>query len=1566
MDIRRAAVRWVREMIIDVPPFGLLALSLESILTREHRGQPPAQRRTSGIQSTASNWPQVVLHRGWGALTSALVLSMLPISYAQSATSYYINNPPPSGAAQGPYSTAEQACATFDETINYGSYVGTFTYGVGAPASSYWYGPDAYNCNEVASYTAVEPTVYVAIAGPVAQLFGTVTNSYYGQAPVPMAQTSCANCVSDPINPGNGSVFETETDVRFEAPSPISYQRFYNSADSTGSDGVPGWRHSYDRTINALYAVPSQPYPGSSATVSSLYSSASSACTSGFSDVQSSVSAWSGATASFSSGVCTISNSGVVIGTFPIYGVYIDSPGSSPFEYDVIRDDGQVLRYPVIGGVITNPPGVSLRLAVISGGFTLTDDNDNVETYNSAGVLQSITSRAGVVQTIAYDTNGLFLSATDSFGNSVTVTRNAVRSISEVTLSGGGTVQYTYDGLFRLASVTNLDSTTRSYTYGNSTFANALTALTDESATQFSTWGYDSEERATSTQEYGGAGATTITYNSGGTVTWVDALGASRTFTDTRIGDVNQVTAISGSQCPSCREMAATSYDSAGWVASRTDYDGNLTCYENDATRGLELVRVEGFAPSSTCPSTLSSYTPASGTVERKISTTWSSSFRLPTQITEANRTTSFTYDSSGNQLTKTVTDTTVTPNVARTWTYTYDSYGHVLTVDGPRTDVSDVTTYTYYSCTTGSQCGQLDTVTDAVGNVTTFNTYNAYGQPLTITDPNGTVTTLTYDARERLTSREVGSETTSFSYYSTGLLETVTLPDSSTVTYSYDGAHRLTGLADGAGNSIVYTLDALGNRTAEKSYDPSNTLHRTHARVYNTLSQLYQDVNAAGTSSVTTTYSYDSNANQTGIAAPLSRTTSNVYDALNRLSQITDPASGHTYFAYDAEDDLTSVQDPLGLTTSYTYNGFGQVKQLVSPDTGTASSTYDSGGNLSVSTDARSDTANYSYDALNRVTGIVYKNGSGVTDQTLSFGYDTGTNGKGRLVSAADGNQSLAWSYDAHGRVTGKGQTIGTLTLSVGYAYTNADLTGISTPSGQGVSYTYNSNHQVTSVKVNGTTVLSSITYEPFGGVNGWSWGSGDTVSRTYNGDGLISQIVSASVTNNYSFDYANRITGLSDSSNSALTWSYGYDTLDRLTSATTSAITDGWSYDANGNRLSQTGTNATTFNITSGDNQLSSTTGSLVRTYTYNAAGMTTAYGSNVFSYNDRGRMMGVSVGSTSTSYLYNALGQLVEKSSGSSANTYMYDESGHLIGEYDGSGNLIEETVWLGDTPVATLQPSGSSISINYVQTNHLNAPTKVTRSSDNALEWRIDQDPFGTASPNQNPSGLGTFIYNLRLPGQLYMAETGLNYNYFRDFDPQVGRYVESDPFGLTTGSFSTYSYVDGNPIWLVDPYGLFDWPSLPQGVVDASVGAADSLSYGLGRLARNSLGLNGPVNTCSTAYKVGEFGSLFVGVGRLLYAGAAKTLPFLISEGETELARALEISATRNTLKQVGRAGAFPNTGMPSAADVIAKYGEDPQAIIDAATRTNPAVNAVGVNAAVGGAVNAATSCSCQK
>jgi RHS repeat-associated protein len=1084
----------------------------------------------------------------------------------------------------------------------------------------------------------------------------------------------------------------------------------------------------------------------------------------------------------------SVINAGLGVGWMTAYHRRLEIFGNS---LRVRRGDGSAEPFTLVNGLWQGDPDT--EIAVVQGltGFTLTVANGDAERYDLSGKLQSVTGRTGKVWTWSYDAaSGLLSTVTDSFGNTLTFQYGSTGLVSAVTLPGGTSIQYGYDSNQNLTSATYPDNTTRQYLYENTAAAtqNQLTGIIDESGNRYATFTYSSGQ-VTVSQHAGGAEKVSLSYGYSSTAV-TDALGVARTYNYQNILNAGKTTAVSGTYCSQCGGAKSVTYDGHGNPISRSDFNNVQTVYSYDLTRNLETSRTEAYGTGRA----------------RTITTQWNSSWRVPQLITEPGRTTAFTYDSGGNPLTKTITDTSVTPNVSRTWTYTYDGYGHVLTVDGPRTDVSDVTTFTYYACTTGSECGQLHTATNPMGQATTYNTYNVHGQPLTITDPNGVVTTLTYDARQHLISRQVGTETTSFEYWPTGQLKKMTLPDASYLFYTYDAAHRLTQVSDGVGNSIDYTLDAMGNRTAENVYDPSNTLHRTHSRVFNTLNQLYQDVNAAGTAAVTTTFGYDNNGNQTSIAAPLSRNTVNTYDEFNRLKQVTDPMNGVTKFSYDANSNLTSVVDPRSLKTTYTYNGFGNLSSQTSPDTGTTTNTYDLAGNLATSTDARGALATYTYDPLNRLTSIAYSLG-GSTDQTISFSYDTGSNGKSHLTSASDSNHSMSWSYDGLGRVTAKSQVIGGIVQSVAYTYTSGNLTSLTTPSGQTVTYGYNANHQVTSVAVNGTTVLNSVTYEPLGPLSGWSWGNGTTTSRMYDTDGKIAQVVSAG-TKTFSYDDAFRITGISDTSSGAVNWTYAYDTLDRITSGTSATVTRGWTYDANGNRLTETGSAPSTYAISPTSNQITGITGALARTYGYDAAGNATGYATVTATYNDAGRLKTLTQGGYTETVVYNALGQRIAKSGGTAGTVlYGYDEAEHLLGEYDATGALIEETVWLGDTPVATLRPNGASVSIYYLHSDQLNTPRQVTRPSDNVQMWTWFSDPFGTDAANSNPVGAGTFAYNLRFPGQIFDGQAGLHQNMARDYDPAVGRYAESDPIGLKGGSYAPYVYARTNPITNSDPSGL---------------------------------------------------------------------------------------------------------------------------------------------------------------
>lgn len=193
----------------------------------------------------------------------------------------------------------------------------------------------------------------------------------------------------------------------------------------------------------------------------------------------------------------------------------------------------------------------------------------------------------------------------------------------------------------------------------------------------------------------------------------------------------------------------------------------------------------------------------------------------------------------------------------------------------------------------------------------------------------------------------------------------------------------------------------------------------------------------------------------------------------------------------------------------------------------------------------------------------------------------------------------------------------------------------------------------------------------------------------------------------------------------------------------------------------------------------------------------------------YSGRNRLTQIKQGaSVIARYAYNGFGERVAKTVGGFTTYFLHDEDGHLSGEYDQTGKLIQETVWLDDTPVAMLRPTtpGQPISaanplkVYLVWADHLDTPRVITTNdAANQTVWSWDSDPFGTTLAS------GSISYNLRFPGQYYDAETGLHYNYFRDYNPETGRYVQSDPIGLE-GGINPYLYVEATPFTDVDETG----------------------------------------------------------------------------------------------------------------------------------------------------------------
>lgn len=339
----------------------------------------------------------------------------------------------------------------------------------------------------------------------------------------------------------------------------------------------------------------------------------------------------------------------------------------------VHRQDGSVLQFRWNGSLWVPQSDVIERLTrLVDGsgnpaGWTLTTKNDELETYDIEGRLTLIRDRAGVLQSLTYDTSGRLLSVSHSFGQQLSFAYDSSNRVASVT-TPTGVIQYAYGGPSNLISATYPDSSGRTYHYENASFPRALTGITDESSVRFATVAYDGTGKASLTKHGTSMDQFSVVYSTSMRSTVTDPLGTSRTFDFSSVQSTPHATAISA-PCSTCASGAQSkTFDANGNVASRTDFNGNVTTYSFDV-RNLETARTE-----------------ASGTPSaRTITTQWNSTYRLPTLITEPGKTTAFTHDANGNVLTRAVTDTAT--STARTWTYTYNSFGQVLTaaVEGNR-----------------------------------------------------------------------------------------------------------------------------------------------------------------------------------------------------------------------------------------------------------------------------------------------------------------------------------------------------------------------------------------------------------------------------------------------------------------------------------------------------------------------------------------------------------------------------------------------------------------------------------------------------------------------------------------------------------------------------------------------------------------------------------------------------------------------------------------------------------------------------------------------------------------
>lgn len=325
-------------------------------------------------------------------------------------------------------------------------------------------------------------------------------------------------------------------------------------------------------------------------------------------------------------------------------------------ENVAVRPDGKRLTFATFGSSSWVPSSPNVTGTFVTRfdsnnapiGWRFTTLDDHVEDYDLAGRIASVTNRSGISHAYTYSDNTI--AVTHSLGGSVVYAIDLTGRITGFTDPGGKSYTYSYNtgGLITAVNYPN-GGGSRIYHYGEGGVdLDLLTGITDANGDRFATWTYNSDRRATSSEHNGGAERvmfdyTNVNHPSLPNTRVTNALGKDTIYNYIEVNGHREIWAVNGQPSTHCvAANQAYGYDSRAFIASKTDWKGNVTAYVRDS-KGQELTRTE-----------------AKGTPqERTITTTWHATYHLPTKITEPGRETTFIYDSSGNLKDTLVVDTT-------------------------------------------------------------------------------------------------------------------------------------------------------------------------------------------------------------------------------------------------------------------------------------------------------------------------------------------------------------------------------------------------------------------------------------------------------------------------------------------------------------------------------------------------------------------------------------------------------------------------------------------------------------------------------------------------------------------------------------------------------------------------------------------------------------------------------------------------------------------------------------------------------------------------------------------
>jgi RHS repeat-associated protein len=1077
------------------------------------------------------------------------------------------------------------------------------------------------------------------------------------------------------------------------------------------------------------------------------------------------------------------------------YDRYVDLPNDPRLDpVKVVRPDGKKINFRWEDGSYRAYPGVRSTLQETATGWRFVNEQGTVERFDADGLLVDIRDLYGRTQTAAYNRRDLLTRIEANTGERLEFSYDGDSRLASVTDQAGRGWTYRYDSLGRLAFVDHPDGTTREYHYEDLRHAYALTGITTEDGQRFSHYEYDEQGRAIASYHAGDTNRVDVSYDEDGARIVLDPL-ANATVYQTRVANKRGVLeAISGPACSQGCGQTDTQYSHDEYlnVIRKTAY-GVTTHYGEFDARGQAGYEIRAVGTAQEKQITYE-YDPRF--VDKVIRITEPSVY--PGEF----RVTTRSYDARGNPMVDSLAGFDPSGRtVSRTTTRAFDGpFGQLSMVDGPRTDVDDITRYEYYADdpAEGYNRARLKAVTGPGGIRTRDNiSYSATGKILRENHPNGvTVDYEYYPGNDRIKAVTESANDlynrTRWEYFATGDVQRVILDDETgeeiLTQFIYDQARRLRriesrvvrGQVLTANQWVSFEFDAAGNLIAEhhESRDtPDNGIMIERVfDAYNRLDTLMQG-------GVTVDFDYNPDGTLASRTDGKQNTTAFSYDAFRRLTRTTQMGQVTTGLEYDTQGNQISVTDPENHATRYLYDDLGNRVEQDSPDSGVTSFTYNASGQIVSQTDAMGQSSLLTYDAAGRLQTID-RPGS---DYDVTYEFDGCPNGAARLCAIATGwGHTIQYSWNELGELAAVTSNEGRIRYTWG---PNNTLTSVEYPSGRTILFELDGGGLPQRVRLRTgaaaeSILVDDIRYSPLGKPVAWRFANGQHTSleldarhRPVRMDvaGLWSWQATA-------YDASDNILGLENGFDS---YSYEYDSLGRLTAAANGAWNISYTYDRVGNRLSKTRDDAVeTGGYEAGSNRLAHFG---ERQFQLDQNGNTTAVLFNqvpeaVYSYSSHDRLIEVSDGfsqSALATYRYDALGQRVEKVSPSDSRSFIYGLNGELLAELDGAGTVLHEYVYLDGRPIVDLHglpdepptpqdgetiidnDSASVVGANWQKKSSAAAINETylqnRKRDDRAIYWYVDQPDFKGGSHDVyvrwlQPAGEGSStVYEVRVTG-----------------------------------------------------------------------------------------------------------------------------------------------------------------------------------------------------------------------